>query len=67
MNITEYLRREKLSRAKFAEKLGVSPTAVLLWQSGARNPSPKKAKLIEEITGGAVTRAELRPDVWDSA
>jgi len=67
MNITEYLERENMSRAKFASRIGVSPTTVLYWQTGKRNPSPGRARLVEEITGGAVTRAELRPDVWDLA
>jgi hypothetical protein len=32
--------------------------------SGKRRPGPQAAKEIEQLTGGKVTRAELRPDLW---
>jgi hypothetical protein len=32
--------------------------------NGTRRPSPELAKELERLTGGQVTRAELRPDLW---
>jgi hypothetical protein len=32
--------------------------------SGKRRPGPQAAREIEQLTGGKVTRAELRPDLW---
>jgi hypothetical protein len=32
--------------------------------NGDRRPGPETAMEIERLTGGKVTRAELRPDLW---
>jgi hypothetical protein len=32
--------------------------------SGRRRPSAQMAREIERLTGGMVTRADLRPDIW---
>jgi hypothetical protein len=32
--------------------------------NGTRRPSPARAKEIERLTGGKVTRSDLRPDLW---
>lgn len=53
-------------RKALAEKCGTSPE--YLWQVAtgwrARKPSVDLARKIEEATAGAVTRAELRPDIF---
>ena len=48
---------------EFASRVGVSPQAVWLWRKGAP-VSAESAVKIEHATGGAVSKAELRPDLW---
>jgi DNA-binding transcriptional regulator YdaS (Cro superfamily) len=64
MSISTYLDRVGLSRREFAARVGVSTEAVRLWQAGERLPSAKRAIAIERLTDGAVSRAELRPDIF---
>lgn len=54
-------------QARLAAKVGVSINAVSLWVRGARRGKPIPAERvlqIERATGGAVTRHELRPDIY---
>lgn len=53
------------SRRKIAAICGVTQQAVYWWSRGHRI-APKHVKLLEAATGGLVTRAELRPDIYDS-
>lgn len=46
--------------------LGLHPTVVCRYANGSRPVPPKRAVEIEEITGGRVTRSDLRPDLWPS-
>jgi len=47
-----------------AEAAGVSVQAIYHWKSGIRTIQPEYAKKIEIATGGKVTRADLRPDLF---
>lgn len=67
MNLAEYLEDTKTSQDAFAEKLGVTQGLVWQWLSGRTRITPERAKQIELATGGAVSRRELRPDVFDEA
>lgn len=68
MNLSEYIdspqKRELLARA-----VGSAPG--YLWQIETawrgKKPSPAFARRIESATNGAVTRYELRPDVFGTA
>lgn len=51
--------------AELARLVGVRPQAVDKWLRG-RAPA-ERCRAIEEATGGAVTRYELRPDVFGKA
>lgn len=64
MILKSYLRVSKLSQSEFARQLGVTQGAVWQWIEGVQRVSAENAKRIEEITGGAVTRHDLRPDLW---
>ena len=55
------------SQAKLAERLGVTKAFVNQIVSGARRVPAERCRPIEEATGGAVTRYELRPDVFGPA
>lgn len=44
--------------------LGVSQSLVTHWLNGRKAITAERALQIEQATGGAVKRAELRPDLW---
>jgi len=49
---------------KLAAAVEVTPTWIALIAAGRRKASPRLAKAIEDATQGAVTRQELRPDLF---
>ena len=51
---------------KLAKKVGVKPPTVYSWLRTGRAPA-ERCIAIEQATGGAVTRYELRPDVFCEA
>jgi len=60
MTLQQYLR-ERGRAAALADKLGVSPSLVSMWGSGARRIPVERCFMIERLTG---VRAELlRPDI----
>lgn len=52
-------------RKQLAEKLGCSPMTVTHWFN--RGLPAERAKEIEEAFNGAITRQELRPDLFGPA
>ena len=63
MNLRTYLTTREITQAEFAKTCGVSAGLVWQWLEGKTSVTPDKAKLIEEKTGGEVTRMEaLYPD-----
>lgn len=49
-----------------AKLMGIKPPAISGWISGNRPVPPKRCVQIEQLTDGAVTRADLRPDdYWE--
>lgn len=51
-------------QAALADKMGVSRQAFNYWFHGKQGISAEQAVALEKATGGAVTRGELRPDLW---
>jgi DNA-binding transcriptional regulator YdaS (Cro superfamily) len=51
------------SQSALASLLGVSPQAVQQWVEKG-HPPPERCLAIERAVSGAVTRFELRPDVY---
>ena len=51
--------------ANLARKLGVSPQAIHGWKKSERPIPVDRCTQIEQITLGAVTRKDLRPDDWE--
>lgn len=49
-----------------ARAVGVSQAAVSYWVNGIEKPTAKNAIAIEKATNGAVTRAEICPDIFGS-
>lgn len=72
MNISDYRKSADLSQGDFAKKLTeagskASQGLISQWESGAVKVPPDRWNVIEEITGGQVTRHDLRPDVFGPA
>jgi DNA-binding transcriptional regulator YdaS (Cro superfamily) len=68
MDLHNYLTSPgALTVSQLREKIGVkSDIQIRQWRHryANRKPSPKFAYAIEEATGGAVMRWDLRPDDW---
>lgn len=68
MNLAEYFSSPgAISVRELRERIGVKSDAqIRQWQHGyaERRPSPAYCVAIEQATGGAVTRQELRPSDW---
>jgi len=47
-----------------ARRLGLPPQVIHSWATGARPIPIIRCVEIEELTGGEVTRKQLRPDDW---
>lgn len=62
--IKAYMRRHKLSQRQFADRLGISRGMVWQWLNGYSSVTAERAKQIEDVTGGAVKRSDIRPDVF---
>ena len=61
--IGSYRAANNLTLEAFGALVGVNKSAVSKWEDGV-GPSPFKAIEIEEATKGAVSRSDLRPDLW---
>lgn len=67
MNLKNYLSTlERGGASRLAESLGVSISYLSQMASGDTAISPARCVAIEQATGGAVTRLDLRPDDWAS-
>ena len=64
MNLGEYIEKNG-GQTEIAQKLGVTQGLISQWLKGKTRVTPERAKQIELVTGGVVTRQELRPDSWD--
>ena len=69
MNLPEYRKAAGLSQAKLAELMtaaGFPTTQALVshWEQGGVQLTAERCAQIEQISGGQVTRAELRPDLF---
>ena len=51
-------------QSELAKRISVSPQIVNQWVTGKRPVPAHHCIAIEEATGGAVTRYDLRPDVF---
>lgn len=51
-------------REQFASAAGTSVGYLWLLAGKHRQPSPKLARKLQEASGGILTLAELRPDLW---
>lgn len=54
MKLQTFLKRESMTAAEFAKKIGLSVHAVLKYKSGTRLPRRKNMMKIIEVTDGKV-------------
>lgn len=59
-----YREKHGISCLEFAKRIGVAEPTMRSIENGTREITPERAKKIEEATGGELTRADLRPDVF---
>ena len=65
MTLIEYFEKMgRGSQTKLARKVGITKTWMTLIANGHQAPSPELAVLIHQVTNGAVSREELRPDIF---
>jgi DNA-binding transcriptional regulator YdaS (Cro superfamily) len=65
MPLREWLKSQgRGSQQKLAQTIGVSETWMSLLVNGRVPCSPALATAIHQVTEGAVTRLELRPDIF---
>lgn len=50
--------------SELAQALQVSASLVTQWSSGSKPVSAERCTLVEQATGGEVTRRDLRPNDW---
>lgn len=64
MKFGDYIQSQGIKRSDFARQLGVSTAYLRQMERGIRVWSPARAVHAEKLTGGRVTRQDLRPDDW---
>lgn len=64
MKLTEYLKTTGITQTQFAESLGVSQGLVHQWIKGITKITGERAVQIEQVTGKAIKREELRPKLF---
>lgn len=64
MDLKTYLETTQTTQAAFAKQLSCSQGLVGQWLSGLQRITAERAVQIEQATAGAVTAAELRPDLF---
>lgn len=64
MTLNDYLTRNQIPRLEFAERIGIDRSTLSRLLNGKRSASWQLAGTIEEATAGAVTRSDLRPDIY---
>lgn len=64
MKLSDYFKTSRGARLGLADKVGRSPAYLTHVATGFRKASAALAIAIEQATDGAVSRSELRPDLW---
>lgn len=67
VDIKTYIRRHNLTQRDFGRLVGVEQPLVSQWVGRKKPVSAERAVQIEKRTGGAISRRDLRPDLFDKA
>lgn len=66
MKLDEFLKTAgRGSAIKLAKAVGVPASNVSRWRKNKQRPTAEKSVAIEKATLGAVSRKELRPDIFE--
>jgi DNA-binding transcriptional regulator YdaS (Cro superfamily) len=67
--LQKYMQTHQLNQSQFAEKVGVNQGLVSMWLNKKVRMTPQWVLQVERVTGGELSRYELRPDIYprDSA
>ena len=63
-SLRKFIAKPGMGQKEAAKLFGVSQGLVSHWLAGRRRITAERAKQIEQATAGAVTRADLRPDLF---
>lgn len=64
MKLKDYVQQlDPTARERFMTALKLSPAYLYQLEKGIRRLSFQKAKLVRELSGGAVTLRDTRPDI----
>jgi DNA-binding transcriptional regulator YdaS (Cro superfamily) len=64
MKLQDYLNQERGRSLALAKAIGSHAPDISKWADGSRPVPIERCVAIEQATGGAVTRKDLRPDDW---
>jgi len=67
MTLSAFLASQNMTRAQFAERMGVHPVTVSKWCSGAMRPAWSAIERIQAETGGQVMAQDFMPRTKDAA
>lgn len=62
--LIDYRKRNDITQEALAELLGVTQGLVAHIENGRRKPSAALARIVEQVTDGAVSKSVLRPDIY---
>lgn len=63
--LTQYI--DEIGVSALAERLDCSKQLVSHWRVGRQQPSPRMARRLHDVSGGAISVHELRPDIFGPA
>jgi DNA-binding transcriptional regulator YdaS (Cro superfamily) len=66
-NLRDLRKRIGLKATELAKMVGTSKANISRWESGTRRLTAEIAVLIDEKTGGRISRHDLRPDIFGEA
>lgn len=67
MNLSNYLSKPEIVAKDVAAALKVPNSLLSQWKTGVRRVPAEHCRAIEKVTNSAVTRYDLRPDVFGPA
>lgn len=64
MDIQTYLKTNPQQMRVLAQEMGIGVANIYQWMRGIRPVPVERCAVVERLTGGEVTRKDLRPDDW---
>ena len=65
MDARQFIQTHPADAAAVAHRAGTTLIYLRMIGWGHKRPSPKLARALEDASQGRMTRAELRPDIWE--